>query len=258
MITEKTNVLWSCDDCGIGKNCSLRKIFNNFEKAFSELSNEIKKQKVSVNSSYADKLKMNNEPVLLIKPKIDEQTSGVTKEDVRKWIDPTEIEISGIKNVSRGGIMIECKNNQAISKLKHEAQLKLSEKYSINEPKKRSPRVKITGMRDKWSQEEILSKIKSQNKFINPSKCNIKIVHIAEMKAIKNRPIKYFAYAEVDAEAYRNLMEIKKINIGWDVCTVHDAVYVIRCYKCCGYNHKARDCKKVSRCPKCAGSHDLK
>ncbi|KAK9701105.1 hypothetical protein QE152_g30832 [Popillia japonica] len=24
------------------------------------------------------------------------------------------------------------------------------------------------------------------------------------------------------------------------------------------YNHKARDCKKVARCPKCAGSHDLK
>lgn len=52
-------------------------------------------------------------------------------------------------------------------------------------------------------------------------------------------------------------MEAEEISIRWDVCKVFDAITVIMCYKCCGYNHKAKECKKYARCPKCAGSHSV-
>lgn len=263
VITEKSNVLWSCDVCGIGKTVSLRKVFKDFQGAFEQLSLEIKHQKVEYEGerkiSYADKLKgKKSEPVLLIKPKAEGQNSVVTKEEVQTLIDPTDIEISGVKSVSNGGIIIECKNEQAIHKLKEEAQSKLSEKYNINEPKKRKPCVKITGMREHRNSDEIVSKIKAQNKFLESEKAYIKVVHTARMRSFNNRSVRYFAYAEVDPESYQKLMEAEVVNIGWDVCKVYDAVTVTRCFNCCGYNHKAKDCKKDTRCPKCAGNHGVK
>lgn len=260
VITEKHNVFWSCDACGIGKSCSIRKIFMNFEDAFNQLSSEIRNQKSLLESdvkvTYADKLKK-SEPVLVIKPKVEGQSSTATKNDLKRLVDPTEIEISGLKSVSNGGIVVECKNAQAISKLKKEAQSKLGESYNINEPKKRRPSIKIIGMREKRTTMEIEEKLKAQNKILNARESYIKVVHVAEMKAIKNRPVRYFAYAEVDVKSYNKLMEEKELRIGWDVCKVFDGTTVTRCFNCCGYNHKAAVCKKETRCPKCAGSHKI-
>lgn len=264
VVAEKSSIFWSCDNCGIGKNCSLRKMFNDYEKAFMKLSSEIKNQQLAVGKgeagmSYADKLKSKKyEPVLVIKPKSEGQTSTTTKEEVKRLIDPTEIEISGLKNVSNGGIVIECKNEQAVAKLREEAHSKLGDKYNVNEPKKRKPYVKIIGMREHRSPDDIVNKIKSQNHFLDTEKVNIRVTHVARMRASDGRSARYLAYAEVDATNYQRMLEEKKINIGWDICKVFSAVTVTRCFKCCGYNHKAKECRKEMRCPRCAGSHNVK
>lgn len=106
VIAEKNNVFWSCDVCGIGKNCSLLKIFSEFQKTLTELSTEIKNQRKEIGNelksladsqegiraSYADKVRAKkHEPVLVIKPKKDGQTSDKTREEVKRLIDPTEI-----------------------------------------------------------------------------------------------------------------------------------------------------------------------
>lgn len=260
VISEKNNVLWSCDVCGIGKSNSLRKIFDKYEKAFVDLASDIKsltskpsEQKIS----YADKVK-SSEPVLVIKPKDESQKSVTTREEVKELIDPTDIEISGLKTISNGGIAIECKNKEAISKLKAEASSKMGERYNINEPRKRNPRIKIVGMREQRNAEDIKNKMMAQNKYLQHENCKINVVHVAKMKSVKNKGDKFFAYAEVDARSYRSLLESDNINIGWDICKVFDAVNVTRCFKCCGYNHKAKDCTREERCPKCAGLHGLR
>lgn len=56
-------------------------------------------------------------------------------------------------------------------------------------------------------------------------------------------------------ESYEKIMLKKKIKHQFEVYNVVDNVYVMRCFKCFGFNHKAGDCKNNLTCPKCAKSH---
>lgn len=59
----------------------------------------------------------------------------------------------------------------------------------------------------------------------------------------------------VEPELYEKLLEKGKFNVGWKICNIFDYVNIIRCYKCAGYNHFAKDCTDVEACGKCAGEH---
>ncbi|KAF2895223.1 hypothetical protein ILUMI_10946 [Ignelater luminosus] len=137
------------------------------------------------NTTYADKIKTRKyEPVLVIKPKSESQ-----------------VNISGVKSASKGGIIIECKDKDALSKLKNVAESTLGNKYNINIPKHRTPRVKIIGMRHK--------------------KFKVKCCVRSNYETTKTES--FFCYAEVDGETYRNLLGEEKVNIGWDQCRVSTA-----------------------------------
>ncbi|KAK4885151.1 hypothetical protein RN001_001422 [Aquatica leii] len=204
--------------------------------------------------TYADKLKLKkHEPAIIIKPKNVEQKSVDTKNDIKKCIDPTDMNITGIRPVSNGGILIECKNKDDVCKLKEKAETKMGESYKIQLPKKKLPRIKIVGLYENLPPEIIEEKIKMQNSHINSEKSSLKIVHTKEGRNRKS----YIAYAEVNAYTYRAIMKEEKINVGWDRCIVYDAIEIRRCYRCNGFNHKASECKAQKACPKCAGSHGL-
>lgn len=87
--------------------------------------------------------------VVVIKPKTEKQTSSSTQEDLKVNIDPTEVEIRGIKNLSKGGVVIGCKTKETVEKLKQETEKKMGEKYTVSVPEARKPKVKIVGMKEK-------------------------------------------------------------------------------------------------------------
>src|SRR5436190_1645378 len=60
---------------------------------------------------------------------------------------------------------------------------------------------------------------------------------------------------EVDNRTYDVILNRGKINIGWRKCIVFSYVSVIRCFKCWGYFHIARNCVRQVTCHKCAESH---
>lgn len=69
----------------------------------------------------------------------------------------------------------------------------------------------------------------------------------------------YSAIVELDAATFFKVMELEKLNVGWDRCRVFDGVDVLRCFKCCGFNHKGADCKVESEiCPICSENHRVK
>ena len=75
----------------------------------------------------------------------------------------------------------------------------------------------------------------------------------------KGSDCKYNAIFEVDAITYHKILEQGKLLCNWDSCRVFDGLDVLRCFKCCGYNHKGIDCQqKEETCPRCAGSHSVK
>jgi len=61
--------------------------------------------------------------------------------------------------------------------------------------------------------------------------------------------------AEVDSKTHDVMLEEGKVKIGWNKCRVINLIAILRCFKCCGYYHFARDFKKEVPCGQCAGKH---
>lgn len=277
VIISSKNLGWFCDICADKKNNYLRSTLDTMRVTMTDIAEGLKVQdgklenlKSKVNNletnikdaieekkidSYAEKLKLKkHEPVIIIKPKNQEQKSSDTKREIKKSIDPTDLEISGLRTLSKGSVVIECKNKETISKIKEKAQDKLGDDYEVTVPKKRMPKIKIVGLSERLAPEIIEEKIKCQNNYLESENVSIKVTYVRENKKGRGS---FTAIAEVSANAYRLLMKEEKVNINWDRCKIYDALEVTRCFKCSGFGHKAVQCKSQTACPKCAGEHLL-
>ena len=63
---------------------------------------------------YSDILKNNTQPASIIQPKNLEQPPSQTKSDILQQINPSQsnIQLSKVKNLKNGGILIGCKNRE--------------------------------------------------------------------------------------------------------------------------------------------------
>jgi len=61
--------------------------------------------------------------------------------------------------------------------------------------------------------------------------------------------------AEMDAKTHDVMLEERRMKIGWNICRVQNYIRILRCFKCCGYYHFARDRKKEIACGQCADKH---
>nr|CAH7748115.1 unnamed protein product [Callosobruchus chinensis] len=74
----------------------------------------------------------------------------------------------------------------------------------------------------------------------------------------KKRGEIYQALLEVDCATYPDLLGQGSVLVNVDNCVVYDALGLKICFKCCGLNHSAKDCKKSEQiCIKCAGNHKV-
>jgi hypothetical protein len=84
---------------------------------------------------------------------------------------------------------------------------------------------------------------------------------IAVFKRYTNDKFKYYkhnAIIEVDTETFKILSAVKYLNINYDVCKVFPEIDLIKCYNCCGYNHKSTNCRNSEACQRCSGEHGFK
>jgi hypothetical protein len=264
------NIVWYCDGClNIldNLNAKINLIFNhllsfdekfceNFKKV-EELKNDVGsiqvKSRVHGEQTYAEKLKLaKNEPVIVIKPKDTNKTGKETREDVRKQIDPSKVPVKEMRNVARGSVVLECKNADATEQVRQEVEEKLGKDYDISISELRNPEIKVIGLYDEPEENEIVAKIKRQNDFIE-STADIQVLKIEASK----RQTKTFSVAlKVDPKTYSSVMEMGKLNIGWNRCRVVENIRILRCFKCAEYGHKIVECKNADCCNKCAGPHN--
>lgn len=218
-------------------------------KAFSETANDPVKTR-----SYAS---VASKSAFALKPKNSDQSVKATKADVLQNIDPveSEISISHVVPMKNGGIVVQCNESES-SKFKQLANSKLGAKYEVKQLSTLHPRVKIVGLSEKLEENVILRYLKCQNKsvFCDDSVCSI--VSINNLK--KNRNI-YQILLQVDRVTYKKILEIGKIFIGYDYCSVYDGIELRRCYNCCNFNHLSKNCSKdVPSCARCSGSHSVR
>lgn len=197
------------------------------------------------------------EPVLVVKPK-NEQKSGDTKKEIREKIDPVNlgVGISQFKEVSRGQVVIKSGGEDESERLKKEIESKMSDKYEVKVSKLKNPRIKLYNI-DKEidsDNEEIEELIINQNK-LDCKKETFKLKIVKKLYS-KKYTRKMSLIIEVDPETHENMLGSKKMYIGWQVVGVENHLDIIRCFKCLGYGHFAKECKNKQSCFKCDGEHD--
>lgn len=284
---DNRNVFYKCDDCIINPQDSMNATVIKFlsylqiiderikrqDNKFDEVHSEINKMHESINDMNKNNLTVVNkvdhsvselieqnvnqrntnraEQVIVVQPK-KSQKSDETKSDLTKNIDPKSIRICNIRNIPKGGIAINCSSKEEMNKLKDVAVQKMGEKYNVRIPDDMKLKIKITGMSENLSDEELIENITVQNEFMKNGK--VKVVKIYEN--IRNKSFE--AIIEVNKDDYNKLLDEQNINIGWSRCKVYEYVNVSRCFKCCGYNHRSAVCKNNLTCIKCGGNHFIK
>lgn len=281
------NLRYECDDCRFDPEGmigdSLQKILSfmcilderlnrqeaNSDKMFKNFENLDSKIQVPSNEKMAETNKLTNvvnactaesftktvkkpviDPVVLVKPK-SKQKCSATRADLNKKQIPIEVAES-VNNMPEGTIAIKCNSEEGQSKVHEKAMKELSEDYIISIPKLRNPKIRVTNMSERLRDVQLISSIKESNEFTRDS--DMKVLHVYEVKYNET----FGAIVEVDVKTFDHCMKAKKIFVGRDVCNVTESVNVLRCYKCCGYNHKSNICKNQKACLRCGGQHEMK
>lgn len=68
---------------------------------------------------------------------------------------------------------------------------------------------------------------------------DIRLVTYLKSKAKRS---KFDVVLEIPKSRLQSIINEKNIFIGWDKCEVAENMYVRRCYKCLGFNHKSEQC----------------
>lgn len=194
--------------------------------------------------------------VLVVKPKNSAQNYSKTRSEILHNINPVEssIQLSKIKNVRDGGVLIGCSSEEETHKLKCLVNDKLSCNYDINELDTLKPRIKIVGLTDKHDEDVLIMYLKKQNKQIFHDNSTIKVLDISSLK--RNKSL-YQVKISLDVNSYNRAMHESSLFVGYDCCTIYDAVELRVCYKCCGFSHLAKNCNRDTKCPKCSNDHGV-
>jgi hypothetical protein len=84
-----------------------------------------------------------NLPVVVVKPKNSNQNSLETGIRIKSLFDPVERKINGLKNVSKGVVVIVCKDNVLTKKCIEELISKLGEDYEVSLPESKGQLLKV-------------------------------------------------------------------------------------------------------------------
>lgn len=225
---------------------------------------------VKASTSYAKTVqKKTAETVLVVKPVDDVTSKGDASNRVKKHVNLQNVKtnvkikelgvgVKSIKEKNSGAVVVRFNNVSDRENLQKSVAKNVGDKFKVEAPKVQKRYVKIVFI-DKeeatLTDDELTNDIIRQNKLTETcSKVNLKIVKRFDI----NKKGEFSMIVEVNSELQKYLLFVEKISIGWKQCRVFEYVNLTRCYKCCGYSHHAKECKRETTCSKCGGAHNGK
>lgn len=218
-------------------------------------ANVVKSNSEVLKAEPEKKQKHKPNPVVIIRPKEGVKVNDARAE-LRKNIDPRNLNVKRVMSGRDGSVIVSLQDEMSIKLLEENIDKQLGDRFEVKVQECMRPTIKIIGMSDELTETEL------KNKLINQNEVFTTLKHFKLRKTFSNekwRYDKYSAIIELDAETFFRVMEIGKLNCGWNRCRVLDGLQITRCYKCCGFNHKATECKaEVETCPICSENHSVK
>lgn len=203
--------------------------------------------------TYANAVKRNAvKPSVVVMPKNKQQQAKKTFDDITMNVN-SAMDVCGTRKIRDGGVVLRCNNTQDTMKIKQIVNDKLGDDYEVVLPKVKLPRLRITNIDPDLQDDDILAELIHHN----PS------LEFMELKLVSAFKRKYRdnefkdIVIEVNGATFKQLMEMRKLRLPWRECKIFEHLYLVRCYKCCGFSHKSVSCDKGQKCGSCAGSHKI-
>ncbi|CAG9818870.1 unnamed protein product [Phaedon cochleariae] len=182
--------------------------------ADEKLSHACKTQIVNTEkTTYADIT--GSKSMVVIKPIDVEQTNDKTKCDIMKNINPVDygVQVSQVKRVRDGGILIGCNNTEGATSFAKIAKEKLSSSYKVSEVRKNLPKIKVVGLVENYTGEDLVKYLKGQNDVISDD-CHVSVLRVWGTKKDSNI---FQALVELDASAYGLVLNRGKLFVNYDI-----------------------------------------
>lgn len=175
-------------------------------------------------------------PSVIVKP-IKTQKSDKTIKEIQSIVDSknSEANVSGVKEMKNGGILIKSNSQKDALLVTREIERRAGKKYAVETETLSDPCVKIVGINDEYTTEELEEIILRKNcqGIENP------IVKVFNTVFIESKGT-YTAYCGVNTSVYARINKSKRVFIGWQSCAVYDNLNMRRCLRCCGYGHSVK------------------
>lgn len=187
---------------------------------------------------------------VVIKPKTM-QNSNETIKDLNKKCNAKDLDLNSVKKTKFGTIIIECCSSDKQDEIKQRIESKIGSNYEISLRSPLTPKIKIFGITEQLEPNEIEDLLKRQNEFLaNGDLSVLKVTNDVKDKDLFN------AIVQIDKETFGKVMQRKRVLINWDSCVVREHHSILRCHKCCGFNHKKEECKNNTACGYCGNEHE--
>lgn len=191
--------------------------------------------------------------VLLIKSQDTSIPNTEVMQEIKSSVNPSDNNIC-VNNTRliKSGLLINCMDEDSLSRLKNVVADKFGSKYIVAEPKKLNPRLIIRGVDNNgFSDEDIIKSILLNNPELN--NCKMKLITRIKRKFSTDIVI------EVLPSVRKVIITKGYLFINWQKCYIEDHFLVMRCFKCSRYGHAQKDCISEKKCcPDCSGDHDKK
>lgn len=191
-------------------------------------------------------------PVLVVKPR-DEKSNVNIHDVVKKFINPLNDPFTAMRKTKSNKVVIQCEDEAAINSMKQKLNEKIGDQVKIDSAKAAKPRIKIVGIHDFESNENLIQYLCKQNPKEIITADSLKVIYVKQL------PTYTTAIVQLDYDTFKRVMQKKRLNVKFDSCRVYEHIDPHRCYKCNGFGHSADVCESNTHvCPKCSGPHKIK
>lgn len=184
---------------------------------------------------------------LLVTPAVS--FNGDLFDRVKKSILATEKPVSAVIK-GRKSVIIKCRQSDS-QQLKASLERDLRDSAEVKFPKKTDPLVRIYGVENDLSKEELKEDIARRN-GLDIDSFDIEYIYTQQNKKLRDIKVR------TSANTYLRVMNQRGIYVGYQKCGFKDDFNFNRCNKCQGFMHSFRNCNRSIKCGICAGDHSSK
>lgn len=160
------------------------------------------------------------------------------------------IPINSVFTKRNGTIEIKCKNKDDVENSKRLLEEKLGTDYEVATQNLLNPRIKVTGINNKMTLEDLENDINKRNFNDFDKKC--KAIHQYSNYRKNGQNL----ILEVPPEIYTFIKNTdNKIYVGHQRCRIFDDLNISQCTKCSRFGHNGNKCTNAEACIICSGPH---